>query len=176
MSKDFHDPREELTHDIEAGNVYEDDRTGDEYSVVYIDDRIVLIRDEWNNTRMEKRDMFEAEAGAGRFKLLPDKIGESPLARVRKRAEELAESDGRKDKHKAEGIKEALSILSGDESPDGRTTVDFENLDHIGNATASNLRAAGYSTRGDVRDANDDELLDVRGVGDAGLESIRDAV
>lgn len=51
--------------------------------------------------------------------------------------------------------------------------VPFEQLDAIGEGGAENLRENGIVTRGDVKDASDEEILSVAWVGDAGLESIR---
>ncbi|AGM11419.1 hypothetical protein M199_gp247 [Halogranum tailed virus 1] len=54
--------------------------------------------------------------------------------------------------------------------------VQFEDLKGIGAGTASNLREAGYETRGDVRSASDEELSSVPGVGKTSLTSLRKAV
>ena len=52
-------------------------------------------------------------------------------------------------------------------------TIDFENLDNIGETAASNLNDAGYETVGDVSRASDDELLEIAWLGEKGVESIR---
>lgn len=54
--------------------------------------------------------------------------------------------------------------------------VPFEKLDNIGNAGADNLREAGIVTRQDVRNASDEEILDVSWIGEGGLSSIRQEV
>jgi hypothetical protein len=54
--------------------------------------------------------------------------------------------------------------------------VAFEELDAIGEAGAENLREKGIVTRGDVKDASDDEILDTAWVGKTGLKSIRSEV
>lgn len=59
---------------------------------------------------------------------------------------------------------------------DRNIEVEFTECRGIGAGTASNLREAGYVTRGDVRDASDDELRDVTGVGSTSLSSLRDTV
>lgn len=56
------------------------------------------------------------------------------------------------------------------------TNVPFEDLDDIGQTGADNLRDAGIETRQDVKDASDDQILDVAWVGDGGLKSIRQEV
>jgi hypothetical protein len=53
------------------------------------------------------------------------------------------------------------------------TEVPFEELSWIGEAGASSLRSAGYSTLTDVDDAEDDELLSCDHIGESGVESIR---
>jgi len=54
--------------------------------------------------------------------------------------------------------------------------VVFEDLDNIGGSGAENLREAGIVTRQDVKNASDEDILDVSWVGDGGLQSIREKV
>jgi len=53
-------------------------------------------------------------------------------------------------------------------------TVDFTSLRGIGEGTADNIISAGIETRQDVRDATDETLLSISGVGKTSLESMRD--
>lgn len=62
------------------------------------------------------------------------------------------------------------------EFDDSNLEVNFEELKGIGSGTASNLHEAGIVTREDVREASDEELSDVPGVGSTSLKSIRNAV
>jgi predicted flap endonuclease-1-like 5' DNA nuclease len=53
-------------------------------------------------------------------------------------------------------------------------SVDLQSLDGIGQKAASNLRRAGYDTVEDIADASNDDLLDVKWVGEKGLFSLRE--
>jgi ERCC4-type nuclease len=52
--------------------------------------------------------------------------------------------------------------------------LDWTEVDYIGETTAENLHDAGYSTVLDVQQADDDALLDVSGLGEAGLINLRE--
>jgi len=58
---------------------------------------------------------------------------------------------------------------------DGELTVPFTELRGIGAGTASNLRDAGFETRADIREVSDEELLNISGVGQTSLDSLRSA-
>lgn len=62
------DPRTEITHQIQAGQTYEDDRTGDELHLVYLDDKHVLLKEEQHARLLSRKD-FETEVGAKRYKV-----------------------------------------------------------------------------------------------------------
>jgi hypothetical protein len=53
------------------------------------------------------------------------------------------------------------------------TSVDWSEVAHIGAVTNDNLHDAGFSTNLDVQQASDDELLEVDGVGNAGLTNLK---
>jgi hypothetical protein len=55
----------------------------------------------------------------------------------------------------------------------GDDPVDFTSLRGIGESTAENITDAGIETRQDVRDATDETLLSISGVGQTSLESMR---
>lgn len=169
----FHDPRTDISHPVNIGQVYIDDRTEDAIKIIYADEDTILLRDKDGNHRLEPRETFEANIGGGRYSLDDGQdFGYAGRLEAVSEAQERYESeDGRKAGHKAEALSEALSLLT--EKNVSFETVPFEDLDGVGASTASNLRASGYKTVEDVRRASDEELLDVRGVGEANLESIR---
>lgn len=51
----------------------------------------------------------------------------------------------------------------------------LEELDHIGEKAAQNLREAGYETTDAIAEAEDSEILDVSWVGEKGLLSLKEA-
>jgi len=53
---------------------------------------------------------------------------------------------------------------------------DWSEVDYIGEQTESNLYDAGYQTTADIIQADEDELRDVDGLGDAGLSNLREYV
>lgn len=53
---------------------------------------------------------------------------------------------------------------------------DWAEVSYIGKKTSFNLWQAGYKTSLDVQQADDDELLDVDGLGKAGLQNLREFV
>jgi hypothetical protein len=53
-------------------------------------------------------------------------------------------------------------------------SVDLLALDGIGQKAASNLERAGYDTVEKIAEASDEDLLDVRWVGEGGLLSLRE--
>ena len=55
----------------------------------------------------------------------------------------------------------------GSDEDDSAETNALTDLNGVGEDTADDLRAAGYETPGDVRDADPDELIDVDGIGEA---------
>jgi len=63
-----------------------------------------------------------------------------------------------------------------DDFDDSDFEVDFTQLRGIGAGTQDNLHEAGIVTRGDIRNASDEELSSITGVGSTSLASIRDAV
>lgn len=173
------DPRTEISHDIHMGQVYRDDRTDERITLTYVDDECYIMRDEQGNNRFGSRRELDTNVGAGRYKLDADAEPTSRrgmLSSVLSRADEYAEMGGRKHEHFAEAMREAVDTLRDTRSADAHETVDFESLDGVGGTTASNLRTAGYKTRQDVRRAEDSTLLDIGGVGEGNLQSIRDAV
>ena len=52
--------------------------------------------------------------------------------------------------------------------------VDWAEVDYIGDQTTENMHEAGVRTVLDVQQANDDELLDIDGLGNGGLSNLRE--
>jgi hypothetical protein len=191
---DYYDPRENLSHDPEIGQVYIDSRYEDsdaadtEYlTIIYMDRECVILRSnekldrgvDMHRHRIYGRKEFEKLAGADRLKWQPDTdspIEGGRLGRIEDLAEEWGSKDGRKSQHYAEAFQMAIDVFTGQESPDSDEPVAFSDLSHVGDKTAANLKAAGYVTKGDVRHAPDEELRSVHGVGKKALDSIKEAV
>jgi len=130
------DPTE--TREPQVLDVYEDTH-GSIYQVLYVDEQVVLLRDQQeqygsNVHRMESRTNFEAMIDQGRMEFQPDA--------------DLDLTDA--------------------------TTVEWDQVSLIGEATASNLTDAGYETKLDIAVADDGELLDVDGLGRKGLRNLRE--
>ena len=58
----------------------------------------------------------------------------------------------------------------------GDTEQEWSEVGYIGEQTEQNLYDAGYKTTADILAADDDELLDVDGLGHAGLSNLREYV
>jgi hypothetical protein len=174
----YTDPRENVSHEIRPGNIYEDSRTGDRKLLLYADSERVLLRDEDGTSFLNTRKQFEEEVGGNRFKHQPEATVDTapPVAKIERRAEEYAAMDGRKYDHYAEALQEGLALATGDTNPDDNESVDLESVSGVGEKTADALRASGYSTKGDFRSADRDELLDIGGVGETNLDRIMERV
>lgn len=173
------DPRSEITHEFSIGQVYKDSRTKEFLILLYLDRQTALLRGEDGHSRIVSRTQFEREVGGSRYKLQPDHSGfgnSGRMSRVMERAEEYENAGGRKKKHYAEGMREAIAILTDEESADDRESIPFEDIDGVGAKTAQRLREGNYSTVADVRRASNSELLDVSGVGESNLSNIREYV
>lgn len=198
MSNEYWDPRvEELDHDILEGQVYGDTRHEPEeddeewpdhalYRVVYVDEYVVAMKsnnwDERTNHRkyrQEPRDVFEKEAGAGRYRLLEDVNGAprmpDDLVEVRALAMRLRDhyvkKGGRVNNHKAEAIEEFIEELREVEPED----VAVEEVSGVGAETAANLEEAGYTTDVAIQNAGKDALMSVDGVGSAVADRLLEA-
>lgn len=74
------DPRTDITHAIQVGQVYTDSRTDTSLTLCYKDEAAVLLRDEDSNAhRLEPARQFEENVGADRYTLSGDgaAVGES---------------------------------------------------------------------------------------------------
>lgn len=96
-----------------------DQRTGDLRQVIYADSQIVLSRDETDSTTLAPRKASETELGT-RYRVRPradPNIDGGQYERLRDRLAEYDGQDGRKARHKADALREAL-----DYSPAQRPT------------------------------------------------------
>ena len=192
-------PSKTTRTDVQIGLVVTDQRTGDLRQVIYADSRIVLIRDETDATTLIPRRTFETELGV-RYRARPTAeaaphIDGGQYERLRARLAEYDARDGRKARHKADALREAIDLLAGTtadetESADDRETeaeaeaeaeteseveaeVPFEEIPGIGPKTASHLRRRGLVTIADVDAASDDVLRSIPGIGPDALAKIR---
>ncbi|WP_206424959.1 helix-hairpin-helix domain-containing protein [Halosimplex salinum] len=187
MSDANYDPSRTSRIDTQIGLVVEDQRTAELRQVIYTDDSVALLRDESGNTTLVRRDTFDAELGT-RYRPRPGAEMPSDAGqydRLREHLSTYEREEGRKAKHKADALREALDLLAseggeeaevdGDDSDDStdETEVPFEEVAGIGPTTAGKLRTAGYVTERDVRAASDDELLSVAGLGPENLTNLR---
>lgn len=188
-------PPETTRTDIQIGLVVEDQRSGDLRQVIYVDSRVVLLRDEANNTSLLPRESFESNFGS-RYRPSSDDdvaIDDGQYGSLRDRLAEYEATDGRKADHKVAALREALDVVSGrrpastnaeataasdEDAADGsdEEEVPFEEIPGIGPETAGKLRTQGFVTEADVRSASDDEILAVSGLGPSNLENIREFV
>jgi len=122
-----------------VAQIWEQTLNGTFYQIIYVDEQIVLLRDDSsrrngeNGHRIERRTHFDACIKSGQFKHRPD----SDL--------DLIEFESR----------------------------DWSKVDYIGEKIAENLKNAGYETSLDVQQADDDELLSIDGLGEAGVRNLR---
>lgn len=168
------DARGEIIQEPEIGMVVTDDRNDDSpnLGIIYMDSDVVLLRSTSDHHRLQTRRMFDRQLQAGRLKVVEDDVS-GPLSSLRKRSEELEESDSRKDRHKAEAFLEAIELVTEHPAEDAREPVEFEEVDGVGASTADALREAGIETYRDVRDASDEELLGISGMGEKNLASLK---
>jgi len=180
----IYDPREGV-HPIVEGQVYADDRTGDPYRAIHVDDHVVLLRydaeDEYSHM-VTNRQQFEREIGAGRFKLtetapdpprMPDKLDEI-RAIIRRKYDEYGAVGSRTGKHKAEAMSELYDELGA--LTQTEDDFDFEAVPGIGAGTAENLRDAGIRTAMDVKRVGKETLLSIGGMGEKNTEALLEAV
>jgi len=168
---------DEITHEIEFGQVYKDARTDELIQLIYLDKNIFVLQNESEMShRIGKYQEFHENVKSGRYEYQPDEqsfASTGVLNKVRELMNKYQSEDSRTASHKAEALSEALDLLTDIGSDDQLENIPFEDLDGIGEKAASNLRRAGYENCGDIWQASDEELTDVDWVGDKGVESIR---
>lgn len=181
MAKTDFVPSETTRTDVQIGLVVADQRTGDLRRVIYADSRTVLTRDETGATTLIPRRTFEMAVGT-RYRPRPDAdpdVDGGQYERLLDRLAEYDERDGRKARHKADALREALDLLrdpSADETEGDDPEIEFEEIPGIGPETAGVLRSQGLVTVADVDTVSDDVLRSVPGVGPDTLAKIREAV
>lgn len=174
--------------DVRIGAVIEDTRSGERRLIIYADTRIVLLRAPTGSTTMTPRRTFENEFGT-RYRPRPDEapdIDGGQYDQLRDRLATYDHQDGRKARHKADALREAVDILAGgprdgttpESERDGGSRrqvkeVPFEEIPGIGPETARNLRSQGFVTVDDVNGASDEVLGAVAGVGEQAIANIR---
>lgn len=60
------------TPELEVGQVYSDDRSGDQFELIYVDRNVYIVQERKGSHRFGKRDDFDKNVAAGRYKLCPD--------------------------------------------------------------------------------------------------------
>lgn len=191
MSEANFAPTETTRTDAQIGTVFEDQRSGDLRKVIYVDDHVVLVRDETGSTTLTPRDTFESQLG-NRYRVrrgVDPAVDAGQYDRLRDALAEYEAAEGRKAAHKAEALNEALDLVAGrapesegdadaesddDGDDDAAEEFPFEEVPGIGPETAGKLRTQGFVTVSDVRGASDDALLGVSGVGPSALSNVRE--
>jgi len=198
MSEDnWHDPRMKDTVEPVVDDVYGDARLqnddgsfDEQWRLVYVDDEIVLMRSNKNHDRgrgyknkmhrLEQRDVFEKEAGSGRYKKVSESSAKPPksddihyhIGIIKRLLSHYKEKPGRTAGHKAEALDEVIGMLEEFDIEE----MDWTEVDNIGETAADNLRDAGFRTDQDVQIADEEELLDVDYVGQSGVENLKSYV
>ena len=186
----YTDPREQVGFDIEPGMVFHDTRGGDSTEIVittadrntdtlaYLDTEGDRNRDCTHNIGVYHQ--FEGQIGAGRYEPVRDETGDIERRRWMGQIYDLLDTyesrDGRTADHKAEAIQEVIDIIVDDVPADHNDTVDFVDVDGIGEGAAKALRANGFTTKGDVRSATKDEISDVPYMGAKNTERLMDRI
>lgn len=176
--KTVFDPRSQITHPIDEGQVYEDSRTGDELVLVFCSDDVALLRDDDGHHRLEPRDAFEEHVGAGRYELRGDggDATSSTMRILTELREQYDSSDGRKAAHKSEALSEAIELIENNGRPDDNETIPYDEIEGIGTTAARELQFAGFRTKGDVRAANRTEIEEVPYMGSKNTSNLLDYV
>jgi hypothetical protein len=182
MAKTDFVPSETTKIDVQIGLVVADQRTSELREVIYADSQTVLTRDETDATTLIPRRTFERALGT-RYRARPNADPHTDGGQYERLQDRLAEydgRDGRKARHKADALREALDLLAatpadgtGRENDEG---IAFEEIPGIGPKTASTLRTQRIVTVADVDAVDDDVLRSIPGVGPDTLAKIREAV
>jgi len=169
------DPRSEVAHPLDTGQVYEDKRSGDELVLVFLSEDAALLKDD-SRHRLETRRQFESNVGGGRYDLQADADGtastSAKLKKLQRLLDQYEDESGRTASHKVEALEEAIELVENNGQPDDNETIDFEEINGIGSGAASKLVAAGYRTKGDVRSATAEEIEDVPLMGASNTQNL----
>lgn len=124
----------------QAGQIYESSRNEEKFQILYIDEKVVLLRSDTpgrrkeHSHRMQSRVDFNQQLEIGFLEHQPN-------------------SD--------------LDMVEF-------TEIDWSEVDYIGEKTSENLHSEGFKSNLDIQQADDRELLDVSGLGNAGLSNLRE--
>lgn len=169
------DPRSNIAHPLDTGQVYEDERSGDELVLVFLSEDAALLKDD-DRHRLETRKIFESNVGSGRYDLQANADGSastsSKLKKLERLLDQYKDESGRTANHKAEALSEAIELIENNGRPDDNDVVPFEEIDGIGSKAASALRASGLSTKGDVRSSSRDEIVDTAYMGEKNTDAL----
>lgn len=176
QASNYVDPRSQITHTLDEGQVYQDDRTDEELVLVFLSEDAALLKDEGENHRLERRDQFEENVGSDRYGLQADADGtattSSKVAKLDRLREKYEEESGRTADHKASALDEALELIENNGRPDDNDVIPFEEISGIGSKAANALRRAGYTTKGDVRSAERSQIVDLAHMGEKNTDNL----
>ncbi|TKX60677.1 helix-hairpin-helix domain-containing protein [Halorubrum sp. ASP1] len=174
----------------QPGYVYGDERHAsdsgteptypEQFQVVFIDSERVLLQNlDATDYRYERRDPFEDAIGTRWTLLDQEDVDESSRADVPEitpfvsilevKAESYRRSRTEANRLKAEAIEDAIQLLEGHQP----TTIDWSEVDGIGEKTAEQLVDHGFSTDADLAVASDEQLREIPGIGEKNLANAR---
>lgn len=182
------DPRtDDLPYDLTIGMSFEH-KLGSVRTIIYMDEDIVILRsnktyqrgeyDEGNHRICtENRDYFREKCKFGEYKPVDDGGVGGPLVRMRNEMERFEESDGRTAMHKAEALRDLFGTMENTDVPaDHSEPVDFESISGIGSKAAQSLRSNGFRTKGDVREAERESIVELPYMGEKNTDALQERV
>lgn len=189
----LYDPRMDVEHEIETGQVYVDTSSDSRLVLSYVHDDYYLFRDESGDSyndrlfRSEPENMVVKKIASGTYELQVEDgepVYDGIVGDVRSLKEHYEDADGRTAAHKAEAIEEVLSVFGGvdpagavsDLPDDHNEVVEFERVDGIGSKAAQHLRHNGIKTKGDVRNTDPEELTEIPLMGESNTENLLEEV
>lgn len=138
---------------IDAGELFTDNRTDSLFRLVYVDDQRVLARSNQQLSRStrqsylyEFRDQFEMNVDSGRYKLVDES-----------------------------SVPSGMDAPSMPQNTNG-TEMQWDDISGIGEKTALKLREEGIKTNLDVQRVPDDEITAVYGMSERKLEKMKEFV
>jgi hypothetical protein len=188
-----YDPREDVEYEIMVGQQYLDTSSDSSLVLAYVYDDYYLFRDESGDSyddrifRSEPEDMVVKKIAAGTYELQVEDgepVYDGVVGDIHELLDHYESEDGRTAAHKAEAVGEVLDLFGGadpggvvDDLPDDHNEmVEFEEIGGIGSKAAQHLRHEGYKTKGDVRDADRSDLIDVPLMGESNTDNLLDHV
>jgi predicted flap endonuclease-1-like 5' DNA nuclease len=177
----------ELTVEPESGMVFIDDRNGAELVAEFVEaGEVVVVRDRDGDSNNDETwglhpyDSFYRGCKAGRYKPVRNDDGnvvrDGTLSQIQRLRSKYEQQDGRTAQHKVAVLTELEDTINGNVPDDYDEPVDFESVSGIGGGAASKLRAHGFRTHGDIREATDEQIQDVPYMGESNTENLREYV